>query len=366
MMRRFFQPVKNYLKIAIGIMVLFILGVVLTLSARQSAPAGLRTQNFDSDPSWGSFRNHLKPNPSRVTRQDFGLRTGNHFANQSAAEIGGWIQGSATPAFFAKAISPKTLTDHLSASGQFVVTESQGRSGMLFGWFNQTSRGWRTPNSLAFRIDGEKDTFRVFFEYGIEHWLTGGGGCFDGDHYQTTTTKPSPADGTVHTWRLDYDPAGHGGDGLITFTLDRKKYERALAPGHKQDGATLDRFGMFNQQSSGHGMEVYFGDLMLDGNSEIASSHWESKGSNAEFPERFVRPFHDFGFSPTAHATGKPGELGGIIWRDEKPACYGDKVGPLSLKGELFASGKFVFAAAGSDSAAYLGWYDSASKTNQA
>jgi len=71
----------------------------------------------------------------------------------------------------------------------------------------------------------------------------------------------------------------------------------------------------------------------------------------------------DFGHSPaTAHAGGKPGEIGGVIWRGHGPAFYADKVGPLSLDDELFASGTIAFTSAGSDSGAYLGFFDSASK----
>src|SRR5438552_3682108 len=180
-----------------------------TRAAEGDHAAGLRTEHFDAEPGWESHRSQLKPDRPRMTRQDFGPHRGNHFSATAGREVGGWIQRSATPAFFAKVISQKTLRDRLSASGKFAVTKSQGGSGMLFGWFNEHSRGWRTPNSLAFRIDGEKDSFRVFFEYGTQHWLTGGGGCFEGVHYQTTPTKPFAADGSVHSWTLDYAPDGH-------------------------------------------------------------------------------------------------------------------------------------------------------------
>src|SRR5205814_3230454 len=143
----------------------------------------------------------------RRARQDFGYRAGRHGGGANTGEIGGWIQRSTTPAHYAQVIAPRTLRDHLSASGTFVVTRSQGGSGMLFGWFNQESRGWRTPNSLAFRVDGEKKTFRVFYEYVTQHWLTGGEGCFEGKHYQTTPTKPFLAGDARHTWVLEYDPA---------------------------------------------------------------------------------------------------------------------------------------------------------------
>src|SRR5678816_783160 len=136
-----------------------------------------------------------------VVRQDFGLT---NFQGHPA--LGGWVQRSLTPAWFAKVIPGRTLNDKFSASGKFAVTNDSGGSGMLFGWFNETSRGWRTPNSLVFRIDGNGGKYWVFYEYGTRGWLTGGGGCFEGEQYQKTPTKPFKADGTKHVWSLTYDP----------------------------------------------------------------------------------------------------------------------------------------------------------------
>jgi len=93
---------------------------------------------------------------------------------------------------------------------------------------------------------------------------------------------------------------------------------------------------------------------------------WEGRGNRVKFEDRGIRPLHDFGHSPTAHAGGEPGEIGGIVWRDESPAYYGDRVGPLTLEDELFASGKVVFTKASSDSGVYLGWFDSTAKKNKA
>jgi hypothetical protein len=78
-----------------------------------------------------------------------------------------------------------------------------------------------------------------------------------------------------------------------------------------------------------------------------------------------MRPFHDIGWMASGNAGGKRGEIGGIIWRDEKPAYYGKKVGPLTLEDGLFASGRVALNGAGSDSGVYLGWFNSASKTNK-
>jgi hypothetical protein len=313
------------------------------------------------DPGWEGFNNKRLPNPNPLTRQDFGVST-----NRTAiTEIGGTIQRSVTPAYFGKVISPRTLNDKLSASGKFRVTRADSNSGMLFGWFNETSRGWRTPNSLVFRLDGNGGKFWVFYEYGTQHWFTGGGGCFEGEQYQTTPTKPFRADGSMHEWSLSYNPDANGGAGAMTFNLDGTEYVQVLAPDHKKDGALFNRFGMFNQQATGESLEVYFSDLQLDGQPLELRSQWEGKGNHVEFEDLVLRPFNYFGYLPPERKKAGKARIGGIIWRDEHPAYYADKVGPFTLDDELFASGKLWVTYAGSDSGIYLGWFHSTSKTNK-
>src|SRR5688572_17259402 len=84
-------------------------------SAALAQGAGERRQGFDADPGWESYRNRLIPNPPRITRQDFGYRTTAHARGTRPGEIGGWIQRSITPAFYAKSIPEKTLNDRLTA-----------------------------------------------------------------------------------------------------------------------------------------------------------------------------------------------------------------------------------------------------------
>jgi hypothetical protein len=336
------------------------------LSQAWAEDSSRRFDDFTTDPQWESYRSRLLPDPLPITRQDFGWRDTLQ-PDGTRGEIGGWIQRSLTPAWFAKVIPTHTLNDRLSASGTFAVTRDDSTSGTLFGWFHETSRGWRTPNSLVFRLDGNGGKYWVFYEYGTRHWLTGGGGCFEGDRYQTTPTKPFKADGTPHTWSLDYDPDGENGNGLMTFVLDGKTYMQPLASGHKADGAEFNRFGVMNVQATGSGMDVSFRDLKLDGQAldRSGDAGWEARGNKVEFQDRHMRPFHDFGWTATSRAGGKAGEIGGIIWRDEKPASYASKVGRLTLDDELFASGRIAFNGAGSDSGVYLGWFNSNSKTNK-
>jgi hypothetical protein len=338
----------------------FWLGLALSVGQLRAAEV---LWDFASDPGWDGHRNHELPNPLPITRQNFGWSGTQHAGGKAAGEIGGWIQRSITPAWYARAIPTRTLDHKLSASGTFAVTKDNGGSGTIVGWFNDKARGWRTPNSLVFRLDGNGGKYWVLFEYGTRSWLTGGGATFEG-RYQTTKTKPFLADGTVHRWSLDYDPKGAAGNGLITFVLDGTSHTQALAPGHKVDGAEFNRFGVFNQQLTGDGMEVYFGDWTLDGQPMDLTNEpgWEAHGNRTEFRDRDRRPFHDFGWKPT-HTAGKgAGEIGGIIWRDVKPAYYGAKTKPLTLDHRLSASGVIAFHRAGSDSGVCFGWFDSRAK----
>ncbi len=340
------------------------LGAGMGLAAL-SLIAAERTADFASEPSWEGHRNHLLPAPLPRTRQDFGHRKTRLAGGAEAGEIGGRVQRSVTPAWYAKVIAPRSLEDRLEVSGKFTVTRDDGGSGALFGWFHKGSRGWRTSNSLAFRIDGNGGGYWVLFEYGTQGWLTGWGATYEG-RYQTTKTKPFLPDGTAHAFRLAYDPGGSDGRGEITFVLDSKTYTIGLAPGHKADGAILNRFGLFNQQVTGGSLDIFFDDLVLDGVPQNLTGDpgWEGRGNQVEFEDRVMRPFHNFGFSPTARAGEKPGEIGGVIWRDEPPAYYADRIGLLTLEDGLSASGRLAFCGAGSDSAVFIGWFDAESKRN--
>jgi hypothetical protein len=324
-----------------------------------------RLFTFGRDPGWEGYRNRILPEPLPVARQDFGLRSTRNAGGLAAGELGGRVQRSVDLASFALRIPKRTLEDKLVASGRFAVTSCENGSGALFGWFNEKSRGWRTPHSLAIRIDGNGGKYWVFFEYGTRHWLAGSGDTFEGDQYQNTPTKPFPSDGTSHTWTFEYDPAGHDGQGLMIFTLDGVRFEQPLDPGHKADGAEFDRFGLWNIAKSGDPLEVYFDDLMLD-NRPIELDRedaFEARGNQGTFPQRYLRPFHDFGYSPTRHAGGEAaGEIGGTIWRHPQGCYYGIPIPLLTLDHPFEATGRVALAKGATDSGGCFGFFDAASR----
>jgi hypothetical protein len=337
-------------------------------SSRAADRATVARESFDKDPAWDALNNRQVPDPAPVTRQHFGWRDSNYSGGKSKGEIGGRVQRSRTAAYYAMPIKPRTLDEKLSISGRFAVTQDDGSSGVLFGFFNKDARGWRTPNSLAIRLDGNGGRgYIVFYEYGTQHYLAGGGGAFEGPRYQTTKTPFFKPEGTSHTFTFEYDPSGADGAGLMTLTLDgTRKYQQPLDSGHKADGANFDRFGVWNAQTTGGGMDVFFDDLEVNGEKLdfTTDPKWEGLGNDVEFQDRVMRPLQDFGFTPTNKAGGKsPGEIGGVIWRDDKPAYYGAKTRrPLTLDDPMSASGTIAFTGQGSDSGVWLGWFDAAGK----
>src|SRR3989442_13554756 len=114
-------------------------------------------------------------------------------------------------------------------------------------------------------------------------------------------------------------------------------------------------------------MTTYFDDILIDDATEdfSADPEWVGVSNRTTFVDCVVRPRHDFGFQSSSYAGGKPGEMGGIIWRTEASqpqtaAYYGDPaVGVLTLDQDLTASGRVSLTRASSDSGVLIGWFNS-------
>jgi hypothetical protein len=206
--------------------------------------------------------------------------------------------------------------------------------------------------------------------------------------------RPTPikTDGTRYRWALDYDPEGNGGRGQFRFTFhgdapkpgefsnadvpeahkaearrrfpDVTTFTVDLPEGYRKHGTTFDHFGLMNMMKPGGSASIYFDDLHYLGRAQDFSRdpNWDASGNRTTYKSTDALGAHDFGYSPTGHAGGKPGELGGTFWRSGKYAYYADKVGPLSLDDRLEASGKVVLKSGAPDSDMFLGWFNSANK----
>jgi hypothetical protein len=364
------RPIAKCLK-AVGILI-----VAAALSPAALGVAKEKTESFDSDPNWDHSNNRPADRGDEpvTVRQDFGYSATSHAGGERAGEIGGFVFAAAEPAWYGKVVAERTLEQPLSASGTFSVAD--GGTNLLLGFFNaNTSKEWRTPNTLALRINGRGDHFFAYLEYCTSKWRAGA----DSPRPFPTKDDPRtgrkglvgfPGGGRPHRWELCYDPAGNNGGGAITATIDGVTSVCHLDAGHKADGAVFNRFGILNvMKSADSGGEFWVDDLTINGESDRfdADPKWDGRGNRVTFTTHNVRPRFDFGFSPrTNFAGGKAaGEMGGLFFRGDcrypkRLAYYGDRVGPLTLDGPIRARGKVALRRGVSDSTTLLGFFNAA------
>ena len=265
--------------------------------------------------------------------------------------------------------------------------------GAFFGFFRaeQPGAGGRPTASLGLNLDCERGGARLAVRL-----ITGRNqscGTFV-TPFLPGKFRPTPIrnDGTRYRWTLDYDPQGVGGRGQFKFTFhgdapkpgeftkadipdshkqearrrfpDETAFTVDLPEGYRQQGTTFDHFGLMNMMKPGGWMSIYFGDLQYLGRTPSFSEDpkWDAARNRTTYQSKDVGGAHDFGFSPTNHAGGKIGEVGGTFWRAGKYAYYADKVELLSLDDRLEASGKVVLKSGAPDSDMFLGWFNSANK----
>lgn len=339
------------------------------------AKASLKQESFDHDPHWDGWNNQIVPSKPRIAIQDFGY-SATAFSTDHKSEVGGTVQRSATPAYFAMRMPTRTLNEPFSASGTFALTRSTASSGVFFGMFNsdQPVGGGRAINSIGMDFDGERQGGRLAVR--MINGVNKSCGTFI-TPFIPGKYRPTPIrnDGTRYTWKLTYDPAANHADGQFSFVLtsnlakpeqfEGKPFAVDLPPGFKKENATFDRLGLLNGTKTGGTMSIYFGDLTLDGKPLDPSnqSEWIGQNNRGQVHDSVVIGAHHFGFSETTNfAGGAPGEVGGDMWRSGKYAYYADKIEPLSLDHPLHAAGRVVLKVGAPDSDMFIGFFDGSVK----
>jgi hypothetical protein len=163
------------------------------------------------------------------------------------------------------------LTDTLSlnhllhAEGKVAFRRGVSDSTTLIGFFHATnsmrnndSQNSATPeNFVGAAIEGpSSEGFYLYPTYGLDQ---------EGVRANGGRGTPTPPfiypNGESGDWTLDYAPDGNGGNGRITVTQDGQAVTLNLDPGHKQIGATFNRFGIITTHIDGSGQTVYFDDI---------------------------------------------------------------------------------------------------------
>ncbi|MBS0261584.1 MAG: hypothetical protein JSS02_06460, partial [Planctomycetes bacterium] len=327
------------------------------------------TETFDRDPGWDGV-NHRSAQSREpvVVRQDFGFSPATrHAGGSDVGEVGGFISPAGEAAFYGQVIEKAQFDQPLRAQGKLCV--GRGGTHVLLGFFNAESvNEWRTPNSLALRLNGRGEKFFAYVEYCTSKWRAGGDTVPFPSRTDPATGRQAligfPCD-TSHDWSLQYDPQANGERGVIKATIGSHTAVCELEASHRSDGAQFNRFGLLTvMKSADRGSELWIDDVSVNGGAVqtfARDPHWDGRHNREQRPTRLVRPWFDFGYSATQFAGGRgSGELGGQIFRGDcrypdRMACYGDRVGPLSLQKPLYASGKIALRRGVSDSTTLFG-----------
>jgi hypothetical protein len=331
-----------------------------------------RVERFDRDPGWDSYHNRSTAFEPRNIRQDFGYSATRNAGGSEAGEIGGLVTPAAEPAFYAKKIPVSTFDSPLSASGVLACPGEQPFHALI-GFFNGDSLNeWRTPNSIAIRINGRGPMFYTYVEYATSRWRAGGDSPGGFATLKDSSGRPRlqgfSTNGAVHHWSIQYDPKGNNGGGEIVVRIDGETAICRLDEGHKADGARFDHFGILPvmKQWDSPG-EIWLDDITINGVKEdfAKDPQWDERGNRTTYVTTNVRPRFDFGYNETHFAGGAgSGELGGLVFRGDireagRMAYYGDKIEELSFDKPIHAEGTIALRRAVSDSTALLGFFNS-------
>ncbi|MFO0954217.1 MAG: hypothetical protein U0835_24280 [Isosphaeraceae bacterium] len=166
-----------------------------------------------------------------------------------------------------------------------------------------------------------------------------------------------------HRWWKRPD-AGKG-HGRVTLQFDGETpYVIWFDEEIRRSPAEFDRFGLFNIARFGTRMELYLGDLVVNGQKIDLTQdpHWEGRNNESRYTEPNFHAAHSYGWSQTNWAGEKPGEIGGLFWRTELPdplcSYYGDRVGELTLDDPISFSGTICFTDGMTDAAAFFGYFN--------
>lgn len=168
-------------------------------------------------------------------------------------------------------------------------------------------------------------------------------------------------------WKRGDAGSGHG---RVTLQFDNTDpYVLWFDEEIRQSPVVLDRFGLFNIKRFGEYMELYLGDLRVNGQKIDLSQnpHWEGRNNRTSYTEPNFQAMSDYGWSQTNWAGQGPSEIGGLFWRTEPEdplfSYYGDEVGELTLDDPISFSGSIYFVTGMTDAAGYFGYFNSESQT---
>ncbi|MCA9450327.1 MAG: hypothetical protein KC931_24605, partial [Candidatus Omnitrophica bacterium] len=148
-------------------------------------------EDFSEDPGWEGFQNRKRCVDCPEVIQDFGWSQTDFTQTGGGGEIGGRVQDSFQPAYYAMPMGkPLSFKDSFSASGKLAIKHIGQRGVAYIGFFNPEYHTWRVWSSMAFRIWEEAKVGQIMFDWMAGDWQAMG----------VETAILLPPDGEVHTW----------------------------------------------------------------------------------------------------------------------------------------------------------------------
>lgn len=226
--------------------------------------------DFREDPKWDGFNNRRTYVTSDTRPKfDFGWSQTHYAGGTRAGELGGLIfrgdcREPARMAAYGDSLATLTLKSRLEARGKVAVLRAISDSTASIGFYHSKHSMRSNPSQkhsipmdyLGINIEGPSG--EGFFFYPVYRTHSDAGIALGSNGGKSPRIYP---DRQVHDWFLRYDPAGANGRGRITVGLDDQTCHLDLAPGHKDIGATFDRFGLCTPWIDGNSVTVFFDDL---------------------------------------------------------------------------------------------------------
>jgi hypothetical protein len=214
-----------------------------------------QTQDFSQDPHWIGAGNRVTfEDHEQVGAHDFGFSARTSFAGGAPGEVGGSLWRGGEYAYYADRLGPLNLQQRLEAHGKVKLVTAGPDSDIYLGWFNHAAKGKEPAEAghfLGIHVGGPTRIGHYFIPAVTASKRTKG----------KVDQGPVLALGKVLAWSLVYDPADNDGNGAVRVTLGTEAVTLALKPGQKAEGASLDRFGLFNSTAGGQMVKIYLDDL---------------------------------------------------------------------------------------------------------
>ena len=212
-------------------------------------------QAFSKDPGWIGVGNRANfEDYELVGAHDFGYSAKTSFAGGSPGEVGGILWRGLPFSFYADRVGPLNLKQRLEASGKVKLVTAGPDSDIFLGWFNRTAEDKSTgvaENCVGIHVGGPTRVGHYFIPV-----LTTAKG-----EKSVVRQGPILKPGKTFDWVLVYDPAANAGNGEMRVTLGTETVRLALKQDQKNQGASLDRFGLFTSTTGGQMVKIYLDDL---------------------------------------------------------------------------------------------------------